>query len=100
MESNDVGNDITDIGFKWWKVYAWLGLILGSLSIIASTGGAGDIGVWVLIFLILNGTLMIMILKFNKYAFLIVTVLSLNPIIWIINGIYLKNRWHHPKVNR
>lgn len=43
---------------------------------------------------------MILILKFNKYAFLIATVLSLNPLLWIINGIYLKNCWCHPKVNK
>jgi len=42
---------------------------------------------------------MILILQFNKYAFLIATILSINPIAWIINGIYLKNRWNHPKVN-
>ena len=42
---------------------------------------------------------MVMILKFNKYAFLVATVLTINPLLWIINGIYLKNRWDHPKVN-
>jgi hypothetical protein len=100
MESNDAENDISDIGFTWWKAWGWLGLILGSVSIIASVAGSGGIGVWLLILLILNAVLMIMILKLNKYAFLIATVLSLNPIIWIINGISLKNRWKHPKVNR
>ena len=40
-----------------------------------------------------------LILKFNKYAFLIATILSFNPLLWIINGIYLKNRWCHPRVN-
>ena len=42
---------------------------------------------------------MVMILKFNKYAFLVATVLTIIPLLWIINGIYLKNRWDHPKVN-
>jgi hypothetical protein len=98
MESNDAENDISDIGFTWWKAWGWLGLIVGSLSIfsLANTG----LDEFLIFILILNAVLMIMILKLNKYAFLIATVLSLNPIIWIINGIYLKNRWKHPKVNR
>lgn len=29
----------------------------------------------------------------------IATIISVNPLVWIINGIYLKNRWCHPKVN-
>ena len=100
MESNNAENEIPDIGFKWWRAWGWLGLILGSVSIIGSLAGTGSIGVLMLILLLLNTLLMILILKFNKYAFLIATVLSLNPIIWIINGIYLKNRWNHPQVNR
>ena len=51
------------------------------------------------IFIAVNSVLMIMVLKFNKYAFLIATILSLNPLLWIINGIYLKRRWKHPKIN-
>jgi membrane protein YqaA with SNARE-associated domain len=100
MESNNAENEIPDIGFKWRRAWGWLGLILGSVSIIGSLAGTGSIGVLMLILLSLNALLMILILKFNKYAFLIATVLSLNPIIWIINGIYLKNRWNHPQVNR
>ncbi|MDP9196685.1 MAG: hypothetical protein M3O22_07995 [Pseudomonadota bacterium] len=30
----------------------------------------------------------------NRSAFIVSTVLSINPLLWIINGIYIKNRWH------
>ena len=87
MIANNTENDILDIGFKWWTIWAWLGLTLGSISIFVSLAELVEL---LILFLILNAVLMIMILRFNKYAFLIATVLSLNPIIWIINGIYLK----------
>ena len=85
-----------DIGFQWWIISAWLGLILGNLYII---GTLRETLVLAIIFLATNTILLVLVLKFNKYAFLIATILSLNPILWIINGIYLKNRWNHPKVN-
>lgn len=89
-------NNGDELGFQWWKIWAWLGLTLGNLYMF----GVLSEQIGLAIFLILlNSMLMIMILKFNKYAFLIATILSFNPLLWIINGIYLKNRWDHPKVN-
>lgn len=85
-----------DIGFQWWIISAWLSLILGNIYII---GTLRETLVLAIIFLAINTILLVLVLKFNKYAFLIATILSLNPILWIINGIYLKNRWKHPKVN-
>lgn len=85
-----------DIGFQWWTIWAWLGLILGNIYIV---GTLRETIALAIIFVAINSILLVWVLKFNKYAFLIVTIISLNPIIWIINGIYLKNRWNHPKVN-
>ena len=85
-----------ELGFQWWSIWAWLGLILGNLM---TFGQLKDMPELALIFVIINTILMIFILKFNKYAFLIATILSINPLLWIINGVYLKNRWCHPKVN-
>ena len=82
--------------FGWWKGWAWLGLILGNLMMLGQLASGAEV---ILIFIIINSILMVLILKYNKYAFLIATILSLNPLLWIINGIYLKNRWCHPKVN-
>ena len=83
-------------GFTWWQIWGWMGLILGDLYLFSSIEIMPELTI---ILIILNTILMVMILKFNKYAFLIATLLSFNPLLWIINGIYLKNRWHHPKVN-
>jgi hypothetical protein len=35
----------------------------------------------------------ILTLRRNRTGFLLLTVLQLNPIYWLVNGIYLKNRW-------
>jgi hypothetical protein len=33
------------------------------------------------------------IIKRHKWAFVLGTILSLNPLLWVINGIYIRNRW-------
>lgn len=87
---------IDEIGFGWWTTWASLGLILGNLALVVKLEDEAGLAV---VLVIINTILMVLILRYNKYAFLIATVLSLNPLLWIINGIYLKNRWNHPKVN-
>ena len=95
-ENEKVVNDSEDIGFKWWSIWAWLGLIVGNLYML---GALSEIVGLAVVLIVINTVLMIMILKYNKYAFLIATIISLNPLLWIINGFYLRNRWNHPKVN-
>ena len=95
-ENEKVVNDSQDIGFRWWNIWAWLGLTLGNLYML---GALSEIVGLAGVLIVINTVLMIMILKYNKYAFLIATIISLNPLLWIINGIYLKNRWNHHKVN-
>ncbi len=85
-----------NIGFTWWKVWAWLGLTIGNIYILLALTDIPELGI---ILFIINTSLMVMILKYNKYVFLLATILSLNPLLWVINGIYLKNRWNHPLVN-
>ena len=86
-----------EIGFGWWTGWAWIGLTLGNLMLFVKLEGNEGLA---LILAVINTIQMVEILRFNKYAFLTATVLSLNPLLWIINGIYLKNRWNHPKVNK
>ena len=90
------------ISFGWWIVWAWL-LIIGNIYLlsIGVLAELNDVNPSILYFtiLVIHTVLIIFIFRYNKYAFLITTVLSLNPLLWIINGIYLKNRWNHPKVN-
>ena len=86
-----------EIGFQWWEIWAWLGLIFGNSYIWGVSHQVIEVAI---IPIVINTILMIFVLKYNKYAFLIATVLSLNPLLWIINAIYLSNRWNHPKVNK
>lgn len=90
------GHSDEELGFVWWKLWSAILLTLGNMAYyivferepkIALTG------------ILLNTVLGLMILTYNKYAFLISTVLS-NPVLWVINGIYLRNRWDHPQVNQ
>ena len=90
-------NENNELGFTWWKVWAWIGLTLGNLTFFLQLQEVMPLAITLIV---INTILNVMILKFNKYVFLIATILSINPIIWIINGIYLKNRWNHPKVNK
>lgn len=84
------------IDFTWWVFWGWLGLTLGNLYLVFSL--LDNIGLATSL-VITNSILLILVLKFNKYAFLLATIISFNPILWIVNGFYLRNRWHHPKVN-
>jgi hypothetical protein len=90
-------NENNELGFTWWKVWAWIGLTLGNLTLFLQLQEVMPLAITLIV---INTILNVMILKFNKYVFLIATILSINPIFWIINGIYLKNRWNHPKVNK
>jgi len=93
-ESKNYDNSI---GFNWWYFYGIVNISFGSIIITNYTANYGSN--LMILLLIVNAVLMLLVLKLNKYAFLISTVLSFNPLLWIINGIYLKNRWNHPKVN-
>ena len=86
------------VGFTWWRVWAWLGLILGNLYIAGLLHQ--EMGAFVFVLVGINTILMVLILNYSKYAFLIATIISLNPILWIVNGFYLKNRWNHPRLNK
>ncbi len=41
----------------------------------------------------------IFILRRHRWAWIVYTVCTLNPFFWIINGIYIKNRWEEMKSN-
>ena len=88
-QSND------ELSWWWWNFWAWANLTLGNLYIAMVLKNLEESIVAIGFY----SSLMVLVLMHNKYAFLIATILSLNPIVWIINGIYLKNRWSHPKIN-
>lgn len=84
-----------EIGFAWWTTWGWLGLTFGNLYLISIFSSYDKIGIGMFF---INTFLMIAVLNYNKYAFLVATIISLNPLLWIINAIYLKNRWQHIKL--
>jgi hypothetical protein len=74
-------------------VVSW-GLLIVALSIAVYPYSSPDwIKIWC-IYLVILGVLMF---RQNRWAWLVYIVLSINPAEWIINGIYLKNRWQEMK---
>lgn len=90
-------NESINLEFKWWKTWAWLNLTLGN-AYLFNLGYTSDMSFSILL-IALYSILFIFVLRYNKWCFLVATILCLNPLLWIINGIYLKNRWKHPLVN-
>jgi hypothetical protein len=82
-------------GFGWWALQGWASLIVGTLVCL---GQLSDLGGFAVLLVVLNLALSVMILRYSKTAFVIATVLSINPILWVINGIYVRNRWNDPRV--
>lgn len=46
------------------------------------------------IFVTVHAILGYLVLKRNRWAFLIKTVITMNLFMWVINGIYIHNRWY------
>lgn len=91
-----------EIGFVWWHVWGWLGLTLGNLQIVYFTSDHANLQ---LTLILINSIIMGFVVSIKKFgqlgklAFLTSTIYSLNPIIWLINGVYLKRRWNHAMLN-
>lgn len=95
--NQDIVKPLEKKDYLWWDAWPWLGISFSNVYMLDVFNGNEK---WALILIGINTVLMIFVWMYNKYAFLIATILSLNPLLWIINGIYLKNRWCHPKVNK
>ncbi len=88
---------LSTVGFGWWNTWAIL-VAISSCILFIVTIGLKEILIPTISLLSLICSVLVM--KMNKYAFLISTLITLNPLIWLINGVYLKNRWSHPTVNK
>lgn len=95
MSAGEVKQGQGQLGFGWWTFSGWASLIVGTLICL---GQWKDLGGFAFVLAAVNIGLSMMIIRFSKAAFVIATVLSINPIIWIINGIYIRNRWNDPRV--
>ena len=88
-------SDLKKLGFVWWTFQGWLWLIAGTVGWL---GLYKDLGAIAVVLGALNIGLSVMMIRFSRKALIIGTVLTINPFLWIINGIYIKNRRHHPRV--
>lgn len=77
------------MGALSWGLIGILQFIIASQEYGGKSETAALFGVFCLIGIVPN----IFIIKRNKWGWVIGIFLQLNPILWIINGIYLKNRW-------
>jgi len=95
-----------ELGYTWWKVYGFIfagtnllffiGFWMGFFNV-NEVGLSRDFFIAVGITTGVLLTLLVYLLSMSRITFLITTIISLNPIIWIINAIYLKNRWQDVK---
>lgn len=95
------------MSFTWWKIYSVSFYILTLLFVISFFMGFFsyfEIGLTRelffsvgLAFAILS-TLLIYSLSLNIVSFILITILSFNPIIWIINYLYIKKRLEFLKI--
>lgn len=94
------------LGFKWWKIYSiffyitnllfWIGVSSGFFDY-TNQGFTRELFLAIGLTFGLLSTLLIYSLSFSRTAFILITVFSLNPIIWLINYFYIKNRWQQIK---
>lgn len=86
--------------YAWGYFVGWSGLTggiaYGTSQIIAAFDAYGSraeflgmLGVFSIFFAIMHA----LVIRRNKWAWVAAIILQLNPILWIINGIYLRNRW-------
>lgn len=105
---DNVGNEQL-LGYRWWLFYStafiiiiWLFLfgVWSGFFNISEAGVSGDfiaaIGITTAILL----TWFLSLISYNRSAFLLATIFSLNPLLWIGNGIYLRNRWNQVPPNK
>lgn len=90
------------MSFTWWRVYSGVFYIITLIFMVALFMGFFNfeelgftkelIMALGLTFAILS-TILIYSLCLNRAVFILITILSFNPIIWIINFFYIKKRW-------
>lgn len=86
--------------YAWGYYIGWMGMLswsaIGILQFIAASktyGSRSDTFAVLGVVFLVAAIAHFFIIKRNKWAWVIGIILQLNPILWIINGIYLKNRW-------
>jgi len=94
--------------YKWGFFQGWTGLLTGAAfgvlvlinplllftdpQLTQDEGFKLFITIIMFIWCILIATASYFVIKRKRWGWLVATIFSLNPVLWIINGIYLKNR--------
>lgn len=83
--------------YTWGYYSGWISMIIGGELIVISlfSFSVGETDGVMLLFMG-AGVLALLgygVIKRNAIAWILLIIISFNPVCWIINGIYLKNRW-------
>jgi hypothetical protein len=89
--------------FIWWRLQGWILLSYSGYALVylclngwLQSGSAQNY--FILISFLAIAFFSILCIKMNVWAFAAITVASLNPELWIVNAIYLKNRWNSHRI--
>ncbi|WP_086984477.1 hypothetical protein [Vibrio aphrogenes] len=84
------------VSFRWWGLWSTLHLIGSTISFFVAM--EYDI-YWLAALMGVIFVLSMYSLKFNRYAFTALTVITLDPIQYWINYRYGKSRWNRPELD-
>jgi len=95
--------------YKWGFFQGWVGLLTGGvltilmlinplllfsdLKLSEDEGFRIFVTVFMAVYMSIMAIACLFIIKRKRWGWIVATILSLNPILWVVNGIYLKNRW-------
>ena len=86
--------------FKWGYFCAWSGMLgyganaayLSVSGLLDNTGQSNFLQIIASLFLAAS-LINLFAIRRNRWAWIVAIVLQLNPALWIVNGIYVWNRW-------
>lgn len=82
--------------YTWGYYIGWIAMILGGEFIAIGLYSLSVGENYAALLLLIGGGVMALgygVIRRNPIAWIFFIIISFNPVCWIINGIYLKNRW-------
>ncbi|MFH2092566.1 MAG: hypothetical protein ABIJ31_09400, partial [Pseudomonadota bacterium] len=77
--------------YKWGYFVGWMGILVAGTDVILLSNEVDAVVIVTICFFVIITHCFILFR--NRWIWIIAIILQLNPILWIINGIYLRNRW-------
>jgi hypothetical protein len=95
-----------NVSFIWWKFQAYTGfLYCVFVLVLAFIISPSKYNFYNTSFITLSISILLgcaaycwSIVKYNRWAFIIGTLITWNPFIWMINFFYMKNRWNEARL--